>query len=495
MATKKAEPLADRLKRWRADRMAFRREAIILEDGRLLGEVMEPWQEEDFRALDDPAHRHGYIERPRGHTKTGDIGTEAVGELYLGRPGSLLYCYGADEDQGRLLRDDVAGKIARNPLLAPLVKHTKNSIIVKATGSRLTVMAADAPSNYGLRPDWIAGDEFVEWRGRALWDSLWTATGKRPHCRVLIISSAGWDRTQIAWEVRQNAEREANWYFSSRGQCASWIDPAWLAQQQRTLPAHVYARLHLNQWVEGAGAFLLASEVDRIFATGLRAGDGPRAIGVDLGLARDASVVSLVRANAVSGGVDVEALVTWTPRSGERVDLREVEDEVGRLALTLRAPVVVDPWQAMLMAQRLRAAGVAVVEYPFTSDGRRKLFGVLLDLIRSGTLRSHPHEALRRELLGLEVQETAAGWRVDHRVGRHDDHAVAVALGLAGLMGTPGDTSEPSPAEIRELRALQRDWGFAGAGIVDDDGQRVADDVVYDADLGMAMDDPNYPRW
>ena len=82
---------------------------------------------------------------------------------------------------------------------------------------------------------------------------------------MLVISTAGWDRTSIAWEVRTIAETEPDWYFSARGQCASWISPAWLAQQRRSLPAHVYERLHESRWVEGVGAYLTAAEVDRIF--------------------------------------------------------------------------------------------------------------------------------------------------------------------------------------------------------------------------------------
>jgi hypothetical protein len=475
--------------------MAFRTEAILLEDGRPLGEVMEPWQADDFRALDDPAHRHGYLERPRGHSKTGDLGTEAVTELVLGRPEAQLFCAAADEEQARLLLEDVRGKFERSPILKPLVRYTRTEIIVKTTGSRLRVMSGDAPSAYGLRPDWIALDELAEWRKRDLWDSLWTATGKRPACRMLVISTAGWDRTGIAWEVRQIAERERSWYFSTRGPCAAWIDPAWRAQQERTLPAHVFARLHLNQWVEGVGAFLTAAEVDGIFAARVPEGHGPCALGVDLGLAKDRSVVAVVRANAEAGGAVVEALLAWTPRSGERVDLRDVEDEVGRLARALNAPVVLDPWQGVLMAQRLRAAGVPVLEFGFTGDGRRRLFGALLDLIRTGGLRARPHDDLRRELLGLEVQETAAGWRVDHRVGRHDDHVVAVALALAGLLGAPAHDPGAMGAEERaQVRALQRAWGVAGAGIYDADGRLQEDDVVYDEDFGLRMDDPRYPR-
>jgi phage terminase large subunit-like protein len=182
--TRMPEDLMAMVERWVADRMAFRREAILLEDGRPFGEVMEPWQAEDFAALDSGRYRHAYLERPRGHSKTGDLGTEALTELLLGRPGQRLYCAAADEDQARLLFEDVAGKFRRNPLLRGAARITQREIVIPATGSRLRVLASDAPSAYGLRPDWIAVDELAEWRKRELWDSLWTATGKRPGCRA-----------------------------------------------------------------------------------------------------------------------------------------------------------------------------------------------------------------------------------------------------------------------------------------------------------------------
>jgi hypothetical protein len=453
---------------------------------------MEAWQEEDFRALDDLAHRHGYLERPRGHSKTGDVGTEAAKELVLGAPGRQLFVAAADEDQAGLLAADVAGKFARSPILAPLVKVSRREITVRATGSTLRVLAGDAPSAYGLRPDWIAADELAEWRSRALWDSLWSATGKRPRCRMLVITTPGWDRTGIAWEVRQIAERETNWHFSARGPCASWIDPAWRAQQERTLPAHVFARLHLGLWVEGAGAFLSAAEVDGVFADSVPDGPGPRVIGVDLGLSRDANVISVVRVDENTGLVCVEALDTWHPRGGERVDLREVESEVASIARALHAPVVLDPWQGVLMAQRLCAAGVQVMEYKFTPGGRRTLFGALLDLIRTRRLRSRPHEALRAELLGLEVQESSAGWRVDHRVGRHDDHVVAVALAVAGfLQAAPPVDRAPTAEEMASVLAFAARWSGAGGPTVIADGYSLSplDNLVGD---GLNDSDDDY---
>jgi hypothetical protein len=245
---------------------------------------------------------------------------------------------------------------------------------------------------------------------------------------MLVITTAGFDRTSICWEVRQNAEREADWFFSARGRCASWISEAWLEQQRRTLPAHVYARLHESRWVEGAGAFLLEREVDAIFTSDLPPmGPGPRAIGLDLGITRDAAVAAVVRRDLDTGLVIVEALETWEPRGG-KIHLPDVEDDVAELARRFGAPLIADPYQGVLLAQRLREKGVAVMEFTFTSESRRRLFGTLLDLIRSGRIRARPHEALERELLGLEVAETAAGWRVDHKRAGHDDHVIAVAL-------------------------------------------------------------------
>ena len=84
--------LAEQVRRWRADRMAFRREAVTLEDGRPWGEVAESWQAEDFAALDSGRFRHAYLERPRGHAKTFDLGSYPQGQskkVVFDKPGTV----------------------------------------------------------------------------------------------------------------------------------------------------------------------------------------------------------------------------------------------------------------------------------------------------------------------------------------------------------------------------------------------------------------------
>ena len=419
--------------RW-TDRLQFLATEILLEDGRPLGTVWDPWQQQDFQALQDPRYQHAFLERPRGHSKTGDAGSLVVAELVLGPPGQRIYALAADADQAALLLEDATQKFARNPQLAPLVLPKKNELLMRHGGSRLTVMASDVASSYGLRPDFVVADEIPEWRGRGLWDSIWSASGKRPRCRVIVIGTAGFDKTSIAWEIRQLAQAEDNWLFASRGQCASWIKPAWLAQQQRTLPSHVFHRLHLNQWVDGAGAFLSSAEVEAIFSDQIPMAPGPRMVGLDVGLVRDRTALSLLRVDGLEGCVCVDALLTFEPPPNGKVNLTEVEEAAALLSRTWSAPIVVDLWQAQLMSQRLQAAGHTVIEVQFTAESRRRAFGSLLDVIRRGQLRSRPHPELRRELLGLEIFDKGqGGWRVDHRSGQHDDHVVSVALALAGF--------------------------------------------------------------
>ena len=93
-----------------------------------------------------------------------------------------------------------------------------------------------------------------------------------------------------------------------------------------------------------------------------------------------------------------------------------------------------DNYQAILMQQRLIQRGVRCVEFAFTMESRRRLFGRLLDLIEAGRIKSQPHTELKKQLLSLIAKKLpSGGWRIDHRQGSKDDLIVAVALALEGL--------------------------------------------------------------
>jgi hypothetical protein len=459
-----ADTLTKQIAEWRRDRMALR-SSLIMPDGRRFGDVMAPFQRQDFAALDSRQRQHAYLERGRGGSKTHDVAAEAVCELFLGPPGGRLYAAAVDRDQAALLHEAAAGWVRRTPLLAASVEVEKWRIIVPATDNVLSMLSADAPSAWGLAPTWFAEDEFAnqpEGYGEEMWQALWTALPKR-RGRCVVITTPGWDRTSLCWRVREMALKSPDWYVSIQAGPAPWLDPAWLQQMRASTPDHVYARLFDCRWVENVGAFLSVAEVDGLFTSDLPAGSGPTAIGLDLGLTRDSSVIAVVRRDYTTDSILVEHLETWKPASGLPIDLQAVEDSVAVLARKFAGPIIIDPWQTALLSQRLQARGLRVTEFPFTTENRRRLFGVVLDLVRNKRLRSRPHENLRRELLSLEVTETASGWRVDHRVGRHDDHVVAVGLAAKAVTGEAASHRPAAGAFVpRHIRETLRDRGAVG---------------------------------
>ena len=425
--------VATRLGVWRSDPLAFFTDVLTLEDGRSYGAALDPWQRDDFRALASSTH-NAYISRPRAHAKTSDLAAFALHHV-LTTPGARAYGFAFDRDQAALVRDSVRGFVQRSDLLRSALQVDRWRVYAPSTDASLEIMAADAGGSWGLRPSLVLADELSQWRSDAhqeVWQAVVSALGKVKGARLLVGTTAHWDRSGLCWSVRELARRSEAWLFSERGQCASWIDPAFLEEQRELLPQHVYAMLHANEWTEAGGEFLTWAEVDGVFDPALseEAEGAVRYMGVDLGTSRDRSAVALVRREGQA--VAVERLVLWQGSAKERVQLEEVEATVAELAGRYHPrEIALDPFQGLLMAERLRGRGLRVREYSFTSSSRAALFDTLLQLIRQGRLKSRPNKVLREELAGLRWIERGGVLRPDHAASGHDDAAVAV--GLAAL--------------------------------------------------------------
>jgi Phage Terminase len=253
-----------------AGRRAFRREMLVLEDGRRFGEAIEPWQEQIYAALDErdaagrPRHTLAYIELARGHAKSTMMAGESITELALDGDGRRIYVFAADEAQAALLHEQAAGFVRRNPELERAFVIEKLAIRSPRTDSYLKVMSADAPSAHGLTPTTVIADELAQWEGRELWDAIITSIVKRRGARVIAITTPGWSRSSSCWEVREAARITPGYFFFAPGHSlASWLDQAEIARQRGTLPAHVFKRLHEGVWTAGEGAFLTAADLAR----------------------------------------------------------------------------------------------------------------------------------------------------------------------------------------------------------------------------------------
>jgi phage FluMu gp28-like protein len=214
-----------------------------------------------------------------------------------------------------------------------------------------------------------------------------------------------------------------------------------------------YRRMFLNEW--SAAEDRLALPEDVAACVTLDGPQEPRAgrryvVGVDLGVKRDRSVAAVCHLDGRT--VVLDRMQVWGGTRVEPVRLADVEEwlvEAHRAYVGAR--VIVDPWQAVGMGQRLAERRVRVREFPFTAQSVGRLAVTLFNAIRERALAIPPDQELIDELCSVRLRETSPGVvRLDHDADRHDDRAVALALAAHALLERPTRTS---PKGIRGLGA------------------------------------------
>ncbi len=485
---------ASDLKKLQADPAAFRAALRIDADGKTvpLAKALDPWQAKDFARLDPGWRRvagqsaegpsRGWIERPRGHSKTSDIAVMVAWALFASRRKIKGVVAAIDRDQARLDRDAIDTLVRLNPWLGQVLKVGQYEVTNTRTGSRLEIISSDAASSYGLLVDFIVCDEVTIWPKRDLFDSLLSSAAKRKNCLLLCIGNAGFvDSWQ--WELREAVRQDAAWYFSRLdGPVASWITEANLAEQKRLLPRIAYERLWLNIWGSGSGDALDPDDVDR--AVRLK-GPTKRAkpgwcyfAGLDLGLSRDAAALAVVGVHVGwreetevaaelsdrqrmlieagladepepsysceevegTGRLRLARMEVWTPPSKGKVDLETIEEKIVQLHGVFGMPVAADPWQAAYLIERLKKQGIRIESMDFTGNNLKSMCSAVLEAFTESNIGLYNHPRLIADLKALRVVEKSYGVRLESPRGLngHGDcaTALAIALNLAKTMGS-----------------------------------------------------------
>jgi hypothetical protein len=435
--------------------------SLRLEDGRPWGEAATDWQLADAReALDLAGPRRHVWTRPRGGSKTTDAAGVGLAALIKQAPArSRSYAFAGDREQAGLLLDAVDGFRERTPGLAGALDVQAWRVIATRSGATLEIAASDEASSWGLRPYLTIVSEFSAWREtqgpRRLWRSIFSALPKTQDSRLLVESNAG-DPAHFAYGVLERARRQpARWRVSEVPGPCPWIDPEDLAEQRAELPEWEYARLHENTWTASEDRL---TSVDDLAACVVL--DGPRerqpgrlyALALDVGLKHDRTVLVACSAPHAGVAVALDRIAVWQGSRREPVALDVVESAVLEAWRAYgRPPIVLDPWQAAQLAQRLRARGVKVTEFTFTAQSVSRLALRLHGLIRDRALELPDDPELLDELANVRLRETSPGvYRLDHDHGRHDDRAIALALAAEHLLDRP--PARPMRAYVPEGR-------------------------------------------
>lgn len=447
--------------------------ALVLEDGTRWGEVAEPAQWEDAKAVLNQGSATPYhlLTRARGRSKTTDLAGMAIAAMrkQLG-PSDRCYAVAADRDQGRLLLDAIEGFVRRTPMLQSAFESGAWRIQDRHSGATLEILAADAPGAWGLRPSLVVVDEIAQWpstsQPKRLFEAVSSSVAKVKGARMVLLTTAG-DPVHWAAGIRKHAAGDPLWRLHELPGPPPWMDSTRLEEQRRRLPESSFRRLFLNEWT--ASEDRLTSLEDLEACTTLDGPLEPRpglryVLGLDLGVRRDRSVAAVCHLESEEGvpKVILDRMKVWMPHSKKTVRLADVGNWLLEASRRYNgAKIIFDPWQAIDLSQRLQSRFVNVQEFTFSATSVGKLGSTLHLLLRNRQLALPADADLHSELSNVRLRETTPGvLRLDHDEGQHDDRAIALALAAHDLIQDSSCISSVSPIAITRSSP----WVTAGEG-------------------------------
>lgn len=257
---------------------------------------LRPWQEHQIvrplfttRADGLRQYRTCLLMLPRKNGKSELAAALAIYFLLFdGEIGAEVYSAAADKDQAALVFNVAAQMIRNDPeLLAQCeIIDSQKRIVHRKSGSFYRAISAEAYSKHGFNASVVIYDELHAAPNRELYDVLSTSQGARSQPLMIAITTAGYDRHSILWELYAHAQKvlehpaidptflpilfempkEADWTDEREwhrcnpalGDFRSLEEMRTAAARAKEIPAqeNTFRRLYLNQWTEQAARWL-----------------------------------------------------------------------------------------------------------------------------------------------------------------------------------------------------------------------------------------------
>jgi len=414
-------------------------------------------------------YRTCFIELPR---KNGKSTLAAAIALLLtfadGEAGSEIYGAANDRDQASLVFNEAAAMVRQAPGLSKIsrVIDSTKRIVYYARNSFYRAISAEAYTSWGYNAHGIIYDELHAAPNRELWDVLTTSQGARRQPLIVVITTAGYDRNSICWELHDYAckvkkgiikdktflpviyaaEEDDNWLDEkvwrkanpALGDFRQISEIRMLAKRAQETPAleMTFRRLYLNQWVNSAERWLSMDAWDACNGqVDIESLQGRTCYaGLDLASTTDLTALALVFASD-DGTCDVLTYF-WIP--GDTATQKERKDRVpyhawakkGLITLTdgnvidykyiqhtleqLRekydiAEIAFDRWGATKLSQDLTDAGFLMVPFGQGFASMSAPTKELMNLVLSKKIRHGGNPVLRWNCDNLVVRTDPAG--------------------------------------------------------------------------------------
>jgi phage terminase large subunit-like protein len=330
-----------------------------------------------------PKHRYGLVGLPRKNGKS-TLGAALALYALVGakEPGAQVYSCAGDRKQASIVFDEAKRMVQAEPVLAGHVRVQRWHI--EAPGHSIyRVLSADAELQQGLNPSFVVFDEVHVQPNRDLWDAMVLGMGARENPMILGITTAGYDRTSLAWDLYERGRRGELYFrwFEPASAKADWRDPSVWAEANPALddflfrvaveedakitPESSFRRYHLNQWTTTHAAWLPHGAWEAIASERRFDPTEPFTAFLDGSWANDST--GLVACTLDEPHLSV--LGHWTPDEYlGHVDMDAIEQGVrAALAMPGCRGLAFDPARFQDFFARLEADGHEVVEWATNS--------------------------------------------------------------------------------------------------------------------------------
>ena len=307
---------------------------------------LRPWQirivRELFKTRPDGLrqYRTCLLMLPRKNGKTELAAALALYFLLFDNEiGGEVYSAATDRDQASLVFNAAAAMIRAAPELLAVVEivDSQKRIVHRGSGSFYRAISAEAYSKHGFNASVVIYDELHAAPNRELWDVLATSQGARAQPLMMAITTAGYDRHSILWELYAHAKKvaenptldptflpilyeapiDADWTDEkvwqdanpALGDFRSLDEMRIMAARAKEIPAqeNTFRRLYLNQWTEQAARWIALTAWDACLAPLERASLRGRRCYVGLDLSSTTDLTAMVAVFPDETGFDVVA--------------------------------------------------------------------------------------------------------------------------------------------------------------------------------------------
>lgn len=413
-------------------------------------------------------YRRVYVEVPKKQGKS-EIGAGIALRLLFAdnEPGAEIYSAAADRDQASIVFNVAAAMVRNSPALSSrckIIDSTKR--IIHNNGSIYRVLSAEAHTKHGFNTHGVIFDELHAQPDRSLYDVLTMGSGDaRKQPLFFYITTAGYDRNSICWEVHEYARKVRDGIIEDSSflpvlyyadddddwtsekvwaKCnpslgvtidiASVREACKMAQETPALE-NTFRQLRLNQWVKQESRFLPMRHWDACPPlTDLDLDGEEMYCGLDLASTTDIAALVLVHPNedgtfdvipkfwipedslkdrtrhdaaAYEGWIKCSAMET-TP--GNVIDYNYIRQTVTDLSEQYQIrEIAYDRWNATQLVRDLEDDGATMVPFGQGFVSMSAPTKELLNLVLAHRIRHGGHPVLRWMADNMVVRKDPAG--------------------------------------------------------------------------------------